>query len=332
MIRDAVHDGEAAPARGPAEAAVGAGNTPMCDEERSIRLRRMAAAGSMGLAGTLVVAKLFAALATDSVAVLSTLLDSAADLAASVITVLCVSQSVRPPSRTFRYGRGKAEPLSALGQAAFIGGSGLFIVVEAVIRLNEPQPLDATHVGIAVMVLALVLTGALVAFQRRVVRLTGSPAIEADSMNYLGDLVTGTSVLLTLVAVNATGVLWLDPLVGLAVAGYLLRNAVGIGRGAVAMLLDRELPREDRSHIKGIVLSHDDVKGMHDLRTRSAGTHVFIELHLEIDGTLSLNTAHGIADRVEAALREAFPLAEIIIHQEPAGLNDERLDDRLVRR
>jgi ferrous-iron efflux pump FieF len=332
MIRDAVDDGETTPARGPAEAAVRAGNAPMCDEERSIRLRRLAAAGSMGLAGTLVVAKLFAAFATDSVAVLSTLLDSAADLAASVITVLCISQSVRPPSRTFRFGRGKAEPLSALGQSAFIGGSGLFIVFEAVMRLIEPQPLDDTYVGIAVMLLALVLTGALVVFQRRVVRLTGSPAIEADSMNYLGDLVTGTSVLLTLVVVSATGVLWLDPLVGLAVAAYLLRNAVYISRDAVAMLLDRELPIEDRRHIKDIVLSHTEVRGMHDLRTRSAGTHIFIELHLEIDGALSLEAAHGIADRVESALREAFPSAEIIIHQEPAGLNDERLDDRLVRK
>ncbi len=330
MIHHAVDDGDVPPARGAAEVTVRAGEGPMHDEQRSIRLRRLAAAGSFGLAGTLVVAKLFAVLATESVAVLSTLLDSAADLAAALITVLCVRMSVQPPDRAFRFGRGKAEPLSALGQSAFIGGSGLFIVIEAVLRLIQPQPLGATHIGIAVMVLALVLTGALVAFQRRVVRLTGSPAIEADSMNYLGDLVTGTSVLLTLVLINMTGALWLDPVVGLAVAAYLLRNAVAIGRGAIGMLLDRELPPAERERIKDIVLARSDVEGMHDLRTRSAGTHIFIELHLEIDGALSLDTAHEIADSVEAALREAFPTAEIIIHQEPAGLNDERLDDRLV--
>jgi ferrous-iron efflux pump FieF len=298
-------------------------------ERRSIRLRRQAAAGSISLAAVLVVAKLAAALITDSVAVLSTLLDSMADLAAAAITVLCVRQSVRPPSHAFRFGRGKAEPLSALGQAAFIAGSGLFIIIEAVTRLLDPQPLAATEVGMAVMVLALVLTGALVAFQRYVVRETESPAIAADSLNYTGDLVTGLSVLVTLMLVERTGLIWLDPAVGLAVALYLLRNAAGIGRGAVDMLLDRELPVEERRQIKRIVMDNAEVEGMHDLRTRSAGARRFIELHLEIDGGLSLQASHDITDRIEAALVEEFPSAEVIIHQEPAGLKDRRLDDRL---
>jgi ferrous-iron efflux pump FieF len=298
-------------------------------EQRSIRLRRLAAAGSISLAAVLVVAKLAAALITDSVAVLSTLLDSMADLAAASITVICVRQSVRPPSHAFRFGRGKAEPLSALGQAAFIAGSGLFIIIEAITRLLDPQPLAATEVGMAVMVLALVLTGSLVAFQRYVVRETESPAIAADSLNYMGDLVTGMSVLVTLVVVEQTGVVWLDPLVGLAVALYLLRNAASIGHGAVDMLLDRELPTEERRQIKRIVLDNQDVQGLHDLRTRSAGARRFIELHLEIDGGLSLKQSHEITDRIEAALMEEFPSAEVIIHQEPAGLKDRRLDDRL---
>jgi ferrous-iron efflux pump FieF len=236
---------------------------------------------------------------------------------------------VRPPSHAFRFGRGKAEPLSALGQAAFIAGSGLFIILEAVTRLLDPQPLASTEVGIAVMLLALVLTGALVAFQRYVVRETESPAIAADSLNYTGDLVTGLSVLVTLLLVANTGLVWLDPLVGLGVALYLLRNAAGIGRSAVDMLLDRELPAEERRLIKQIVLADADAEGIHDLRTRSAGARRFIELHLEIDGGMSLQRTHEVTDRIEAALTEAFPSAEVIIHQEPAGLKDRRLDDRL---
>lgn len=298
-------------------------------EQRSIRLRRLAAIGSISLAAVLVVAKLAAALITDSVAVLSTLLDSMADLAAASITVICVRQSVRPPSHAFRFGRGKAEPLSALGQAAFIAGSALFIIIEAITRLLDPQPLAATEVGMAVMVLALVLTGSLVVFQRYVVRETESPAIAADSLNYIGDLVTGLSVLITLIVVEQTGIVWLDPVVGLAVALYLLRNASSIGHGAVDMLLDRELPTEERRQIKRIILDNQDVRGLHDLRTRSAGARRFIELHLEIDGGLSLKQSHEITDRIEAALMEEFPSAEVIIHQEPAGLKDRRLDDRL---
>ena len=308
-----------------------AAGPPNPAEERSIRLRRQAATGSICLAGFLVVAKLVAALITDSVAVLSTLLDSLADLAAATITVLCVRQSVRPPSHSFRFGRSKAEPLSALGQAAFIAGSGLFIIIEAASRLVDPQPLQATEVGAAVMVLALVLTGMLVAFQRYVVRETESPAIAADSLNYTGDLVTGLTVLTTLVVVEYTGLTWLDPVAGLGVALYLLRNAFGIGRDAVNMLMDQELPAEERQRVGQIVLADAEVRGMHDLRTRSAGTRRFIELHLEIDGRLSLERAHEITDRIEAALMRAFPSAEVIIHQEPAGLQDRRLDDRLRR-
>ena len=298
-------------------------------EQRSIRLRRQAAAASICLAGILVIAKLVAALITDSVAVLSTLLDSLADLAAATITMLCVRQSVRPPSRSFRFGRSKAEPLSALGQAAFIAGSGLFIIIEAVTRLIDPQPLQATEIGIAVMLLSLLLTGTLVIFQRHVVRETASPAIAADSLNYTGDLVTGLSVLVALVLVGQTGWTWLDPLAGLGVALYLLGNAVAIGRQAIDMLLDRELPAEQRQQIRKIVMADEDARGLHDLRTRNAGTRCFIELHLEIDGRLSLEQAHVITDRIEARIMTAFPAAEVLIHQEPAGLKDQRLDDRL---
>lgn len=294
------------------------------------RLRRLAAISSITLATTLVAAKLMAELLTGSVAVLSTLLDSIADLAASLVTMVCVSRSIRPPTRSFRYGQGKAEPLSALGQSAFIGASGIFIIVDASGRFIDPQPIERAGIGIGVMILALVLTAAVVLFQRRVVRLTGSPAIEADSLNFTGDLVTGVSVLAALIIVELTHVLWLDPVVAIGVALYLLRNAAVIGRGAVIMLLDHELPPEEREQIFAIVRKQAQVRDLHDVRTRRAGTHRFIELHLEVDGALSLSEAHSIAHRVEAALLSAFPDADILIHQEPAGLKDARLDHRVA--
>lgn len=300
------------------------------ESARSNRLRRLAAISSIALAGTLVGSKLVAELLTGSVAVLSTLLDSIADLAASLITMICVTHSIRPPTRSFRYGQGKAEPLSALGQSAFIGASGIFILVDASGRFIDPQPIERVGVGIGVMILALVLTAAVVLFQRRVVKLTGSPAIEADSLNFTGDLVSGISVLAALALVEWTHLLWIDPLVATGVAVFLLRNASVIGCDAISMLLDRELPPEERDRIFRIVRGQPQVKDLHDVRTRRAGTRRFIELHLEIDGTLSLADAHVIAHRVEAAILAAFPDADVLIHQEPAGLKDARLDHRLA--
>lgn len=289
-------------------------------------LKRLATNLSVAVGATLAAAKLAAWLITDSVAMLSSLLDSLVDVIASMITLLTVRHALRPPDRAHRFGHGKAEPLGALAQAAFIAGSGLFVVFQAINRLLNPQPITAAAVGVAVMALAIVLTLALVLFQRHVVRRTGSLAIGADRLHYTGDLLTNLAVIGTLLTYRYAGIGWLDPLVAIGIAGYLLINAAQIGRGALDALMDRELPSTDRDRIEAIVLAHDRVEGLHDLRTRSSGTTTFIALHMEVDGELTVNQAHDIADSVEAALRAAFPGAQVLVHQEPAGLDDERLD------
>ena len=301
------------------------------DPGRADRLRRMATYASVAVGATLAVAKLAAWLVTGSVTVLSSLLDSLVDVAASVIILVSVHHALRPPDRSHRFGHGKAEPLGALAQAAFIAGSGLFVVFQAIDRLIDPEPLTATAVGIAVMLLSIVATTALVAFQRYVIRVTNSLAIAADSLHYKGDLLINLAVIGTLVAFEATGIVWLDPIVAMAIAAYLLTNAALVGRDAFDLLMDRELSQADRDRIKTVVREDRRVLGLHDLRTRSSGTTYFIELHLELEGTLTLVQAHDVADDVEAALAAAFPGAEIIIHQEPAGLDDVRLDDAIAR-
>ena len=279
----------------------------------------------------LALAKLAAWLVTGSVTILSSLLDSFVDVAASAIVLVAVYHALRPPDRSHRFGHGKAEPLGALAQAGFIAGSGLFIMFQAADRLIDPEPLRATAVGIGVMLLSIVATAVLVAYQRHVVRVTGSLAVAADSLHYKGDLLINLAVIATLAAYAQTGVTWLDPLVALAIAAYLLVNAVIVGRKALDLLMDRELPQVDRERIEAVVRADDRVRGLHDLRTRSSGTTTFIELHLELDGALTLDEAHDIADAVETALSRAFPGAAIIIHQEPAGLQDDRLDDAIAR-
>ncbi len=180
------------------------------------------------------------------------------------------------------------------------------------------------------MSFAIAATLLLVWFQRHVVRRTGSQAINADSVHYRADLLTNLSIIASLMVTQRFGWVWLDPLMGAAVALYLGWHAYGIGRDAVKVLMDHELPADTRQRIKEIVLSHAEVRGLHDLRTREAGATQFIELHIEIDGAMSVAAAHDVADAIEAELFAAFPTAEVILHQEPAGLEDARLDHRIA--
>lgn len=293
------------------------------------RLRRLATYASVSVAATLIAVKLLAYLATDSVSILSSLIDSSTDLMASVVTLLGVRQALRPPDASHRFGHGKAEALAALAQAAFIGGSAVFLSIEAVRRLLRPEPVSEGTVGIAVMVFSIVLTAALITFQRHVQKSTGSVAIAADRLHYSGDLLMNATVILAILLTGWTGIGAFDPLFGLGIAAFLLTGARGVAREALNVLMDRELPEGERDRIADLVRSHPEALGMHDLRTRSTGTGIFIELHLELDAGLTLAQAHDIADRVESSLREAFAGAEVLIHQEPAGLDDERLDDRI---
>ena len=313
-------------------------NPPMLDPtdraiaDRGARLRRVAATASLALAVTLTLAKLGAALASGSVAVLASLVDSLADIVAAGITYVSVRVSQLPPDRGHRYGHGKAEALTAMTQSYLIGGSALFVVVDALTRLGAPAPIH--HVGwvIAILAAAIAATFGLLAFQAYVVSRTGSQAIAADSLHYRGDLATNLTVIASLLVAERLGWLWFDPLIAVVIALYLGWLAWGIGRRAINTLMDHELPRVERQRVKEIVQAHDDVLGMHDLRTREAGGTVFIELHVELDPKMTIAAAHVVTDSLEAELMAAFPDAEVIIHQEPAGLDDPRLDHVIAGR
>jgi ferrous-iron efflux pump FieF len=293
-------------------------------------LNRRAALASLAVATTLVLAKLGAWLITDSIALLTSLVDSGIDFLASLVTFVSLRQAAQPADRAHRYGHGKAEPLGAFAQAGFVAGSALILASESVQRLIAPQPISQGRLGIAVMLGAMALTGALVLYQRAVVRRTGSIAIRADSLHYRADLMMNLAVIAALALTELTGSPLIDPLFALAIVAVLLYGAAGVGRQALDMLMDRELPAEERTHIRALALGHPAAQDVHDLRTRRAGGDVFIELHLELAGELPLEQAHDIAHEVEARIRDAFPTADIIVHQEPAGLEDERLDHKIA--
>ncbi len=298
-------------------------------QQQANRLKKLAAVGSILLALALCLLKSVAVFYTGSLAVLSSMVDSLSDIFASLITFFAIKISVKPASPDYRYGYGKAEALSALFQAAFIAVSGLFILYDAALRLAHPITLSQTDFGLAVMISSLILTLILVAFQRWVAKKTNSQAILADSMHYSVDIMTNSSIIISLIAIHFWQINWIDTAMAVVISVYLLYNAYTLARDAIVLLLDRELPKDIRNSVFAIVKQHPLSPAIHDLRTRDLGGAYMFEFHLELDGNLDLYTAHKYTDEVETLIRQTYPRAQIIIHQDPAGINEERLDNQL---
>lgn len=287
-------------------------------------LMRRATYASIATAFVLISVKLAAAIATGSVSLLSTLLDSLMDSAASLLNLFAVMHALVPPDREHRFGHGKAEALAGLGQAAFVTGSAVFLFIQVIGRLIDPQPIARSGLAIGVLVFSIVVTIVLVRYQRSVVRRTNSLAIRSDSAHYFGDLMVNVAVIVAILLTSQLGWLYADPLIAAGVGAYILYMAWGIAKDALDMLMDRELPDADRARIKALAAQDPRVISVHDLKTRASGRQYFIQLHLEMDGRMSLEQAHEVADAVETRLYEAFPEAEVIIHQDPAGIDEPR--------
>jgi len=283
---------------------------------------RLATYASVSVAGVLIVIKIVAWILTDSVSLLSTLIDSLLDAAASVINLIAVRHALQPADDEHRFGHGKAEPLAGLAQSAFIAGSAVFLIIQAGERIVHPTVISHAAVGYGVMVFSIVVTVMLVVFQRYVVGKSGSVAISADSLHYQTDVLINGSVLVSIFLASEMGVIVADPIFAIGIALFIVYAAWKIGLGALNILMDHELPDEDRRRIIEIACALDGVEGVHDLRTRSSGTQVFIQMHVEMDGDMALRQAHEIADVVEIEVGAAFPQAEVIVHQDPEGVED----------
>lgn len=280
------------------------------------RLLRLATRASLAVAVTLIIAKTVAWWISGSVSLLAGLTDSLLDGAASFLNLLAVHYSLRPADDDHRYGHGKAEALSGMAQALFIAVSGVLIAFQAVERIQNPQPLGAPLVGMLVMIFSIVLTLALLGLQHKVVRATGSAAIRADSLHYRSDLLLNASILLAL-TLAWFGWQQLDAWFGLAIAVYILWSAVHIARETVSVLMDQELPSDVSIQMLALACGVPGVLGAHDLRTRISGNHWFVQLHLELPGSLTLSVAHGLCDQVADAIHQRYPKAEVLVHADP---------------
>ena len=291
---------------------------------RAATLMRRAAFASLGISIVLVAIKAVAYWMSSSVSVLASLADSALDLFTSTLNLVAIHSALTPADDEHRFGHGKAEPLAGLAQGAFIAGSATFLVVQAVNRLIAPQPIAQGIPALAIMIVSLFGSAAIVAYQRHVVKETGSLAIGADKVHYTGDLLTNGGVIVAILLGWYLHWELADPIIALFVAGALIWTAWSVFAPSYDQLMDRELADENRAEIARIVMAHPEVKNLHDLRTRAAGLHHFIQLHIELDPDMTLTRAQQVSDDVERELCAAFPTAQVIIHQDPVGMEEQK--------
>lgn len=280
------------------------------------RMLKLAASASVFTAVLLLVVKAYAWWVSGSVSVLASLADSMIDALASCVNFLAVRYALQPADEEHRFGHGKAESLAGLGQSLLIMGSAMYLMVQAVDRMMNPQPLEQIDVAVGVMAFSIVATFCLVMYQRWVISQTHSVAIKADSLHYVSDLLTNLGIVIALI-LSQFGWSQVDPLLAIAIAIYIFYTAIMIWNESIQHLLDRELPEEEQQKIQGIALSHVEVLGVHELRTRQSGRVKIVQLHLELDGNMPLWQAHDICDEVEREIKDEFPSADVLLHQDP---------------
>ncbi|MGN6500038.1 MAG: cation diffusion facilitator family transporter [Tsuneonella sp.] len=287
------------------------------------KLTRSAALASITMALGLAAIKAWATWKTGSTAMLGSLADTGLDLIASLATLWGVTFAAQPADAEHRFGHGKAEALAAVFQVILIAVSAAAIAFRAAQRLASGAPTASAEDGIAVSVLAILATFALLAWQRHVIRKTGSIAIQTDNVHYQSDLLLNLSVIAALVLDQYLGFAWADPLFGLGIAAWLLLGAWRAASAAIDELLDREWPEDKRQRFVEIAARHPELSNLHDLRTRSSGAHDFVQFHVDLPARLTVGQAHEIIERVEADLCREFPGMELLIHIDPKGHVDE---------
>lgn len=287
------------------------------EESYNIFVKR-AANLAIVIASILIVIKAFAWWQTGSMAILAAMTDSVVDLFASITNMLVLRFALRPADDDHAFGHGKAESLAALVQSAFITGSAAFLLLQGFQRLTEPQFIQSSELGVVISLISILLTAGLVLYQRKIVKLTDSPAIKADSLHYQTDLYMNGAILIAML-LNLNGFIYADAIFAICIAFYIFYHAVKMLWDAMQSLLDQALPQEEVDRIWMIALEHPRIISIHDVRTRRAGAVRFIQLHLELDDNLPLIVAHEITDSLEQKLLEAFPISEVIIHQEPTS-------------
>jgi len=286
-------------------------------------LNRSAALASVAVAAFLVALKGWAAWSTGSTAMLGSLADTALDLVASLAMLIGVWVAAQPDDDKHRFRHGKAEALAAMFQVVLISISALGLALRALEQFISGARTQAAAEGISVSVAAMAATLALLIWQRHVIRRTGSLAIATDHVHYKSDIFLNMAVIAALALDQYAGLAGADSLFGFAIALWLGWSAWRASQAAIEQLMDQEWPEDKKQRLLELIARHPELRGVHDLRTRTSGNRDFVQFHVWVDPKMSVRDAHKVMDDIEARLHAQFPDVEILIHTDPEGLVDE---------
>lgn len=276
---------------------------------------------SVFISGVILVTKIYGWNITESQSILASLIDSFLDISSSIINLIAITVSLMPPDDKHRFGHEKFQDLTNFSQSIFFFISGLFMILSSIYALYFGKSPDNPESGINAIYLCIFLTFVLVCYQSYVIKRTKFKIIEADRMHYFSDFLTNIVVVISLYLSNS--IYCIDAIAGIGIAFYIMYTSYILLRDAIRNLSDQEFTVEERKKIISIIKNFNEAKGLHELKTRFAGNKPFIQFHLELDGALSLTKAHEISDRISNRLMQEYTRAEIIIHQDPAGLENE---------
>lgn len=271
----------------------------------------------IGLSILLVILKVYGWRETDSVSLLSSLLDSAMDIMVSGMNLAAVLYAAKPADDDHRHGHTAIEDIVGLVQASFIAASALFLWYEAAQRFITPSEVQNPEIGVGVLAVSVLVPLGIVWYQKRALKQTNSVVLEADNLHYLTDVLMNGLIIVSIIIAAQAGFGWVDPVLATFIGGYILWSAFKIGARAFNHLMDKEVPEEEFMQIVEMIKSHEGALGCHALKTRYSGSKMFIQLHLDVDANLNLREAHDIAEQLEEKLEGAFADAEAIVHLDP---------------
>ncbi|MDX9813308.1 MAG: cation diffusion facilitator family transporter [Sulfurimonadaceae bacterium] len=289
-----------------------------------VDLEKRATLISSTVATILVLIKMVVGVLSGSIAILASAIDSLLDLVISLFNYFALHNAQKEADETFHFGRNKLEPLAATIEGVIISFSALFILYEAITKIIYPRDIEYIGSSIAVMLISIVMTLALVLYLNSVAKKTNNMVIKADALHYKTDLFSNAGVVLALLLVHFSGLETIDALLGIAIAIYMLYSAYPIIKEGILMLLDAALPPEDIEKITNLLDSNKDTSSYHDLQTRASGSHIFVALHLVFSVSTSLFEAHRVSDRVELAIKRLFPdhKVHVLVHMDPYDDSD----------